>query len=201
MLSVVLSVRGSGFEPAPRCQGLLHRQPIGPLVAGQDRLRALPASKRAEILERGVLHFRRELPTETVPAAARLGREFGNACPRSHQSPRKCREIGVAGSEGAGKTHSLITGCARRVICRASTAAGVSHVSCSYPILSFSAHAPPFVGVRKSGRQAMSSPPPYWESALAVPAVQSDSPSRNDMVPLSPLARGRRARCAAASGG
>jgi hypothetical protein len=62
--------RGCHFcDPAPPCCPLalrlqsgaalpraLHGHRIGPLITGQDRLRALPASQRAEILERGVLH-------------------------------------------------------------------------------------------------------------------------------------------------
>jgi hypothetical protein len=58
----------SGFEAAPCRQGLLHGHRIRSLVAGQDSLRALPASQRAEILEGRVLHFRRRLPAETMPA-------------------------------------------------------------------------------------------------------------------------------------
>jgi hypothetical protein len=45
-------------QSRPCCQGLLHRDRIGPLIAGQDRLWALPASHRTEVPERGMLHFR-----------------------------------------------------------------------------------------------------------------------------------------------
>ena len=92
----------SSFEPSPCRQSLLHRCRISPLVAGQDRLRAFPASEFAEISEWGVLHFCRKLPAESVPAAARLGRQFGQRLPLSHQSRSRCRESGLAGSEGAG---------------------------------------------------------------------------------------------------
>ena len=45
---------------------------VSATVTRQHRLRALPASQGTEIPERGVLHFRRKLPAETMPAAARL---------------------------------------------------------------------------------------------------------------------------------
>ena len=103
----------SGFESAPGRQSLLHRCRIGPLITRQDRLPALPTTQRAEILERGVLHPGGKLPPETMPAAAGLCRQIGQLLTSPHQLRTTCREIGFAGSDGAGKTHSLITGCDR----------------------------------------------------------------------------------------
>ena len=106
----------SGFESSPGRQGLLHGRRVSPLVASQHRLRTLPTSQCAEVLERGGLHFHRKLPPETMQPRPNSVGSLASSCPCCHQSRSKCREIGFAGSDGAGNTHSLIIDCDRRAV-------------------------------------------------------------------------------------
>jgi hypothetical protein len=101
-------VRSSScFEPAASCKRLLHGYRVGLLVADQHSLWAFPASERTEILERGVLQFRRKLPPQTVPATPEFGRQLGQCLPPLPPVPeqvprdwlsraRRCREEPLA---------------------------------------------------------------------------------------------------------
>ena len=77
-MSIVVSIGLSGLGPDGALasgEHLAHRGMVGLLIGLENRLRVLPATQFAQVLERSVLQRRGESPAQTVPPEAGFVRD------------------------------------------------------------------------------------------------------------------------------
>jgi hypothetical protein len=146
MVSIRAESRGTtaskepvGMQTRSRFQCGAHRRLICFLIALEDGLRILPASKVAEVAKGGVCfnsvaNWRRKL-CQPRPGMCASSAIFSI---RTHQSRKRCCDGSLVCPGDANIHASPTNGLSRRAVSSAPTASRVRGVSCSKPILSFS---------------------------------------------------------------